>query len=82
MTRISSSHLEVFEKKKDPKTGQPVEGKVDFVKTGDVAVLKIQPLKPIVIEKFADFAPLGGFAIRDMGQTVAAGVVLDVKKKE
>ncbi len=68
--------------KKDPKTGQPVEGKVDFVKTGDVAVLKIQPLKPIVIEKFADFAPLGRFAIRDMGQTVAAGVVLDVKKKE
>jgi len=68
--------------KKDPKTGQPVEGKSDFVKTGDVAVLRIQPLKPIVIEKFQDFAPLGRFAIRDMGQTVAAGVVLDVKKKE
>ena len=68
--------------KKDPKTGQPVEGKVDFIKTGDVAVLKIQPLKPIVVEKFSDFAPLGRFAIRDMGQTVAAGVVLDVKKKE
>ena len=68
--------------KKDPKTGQPVPGKPDFVKTGDVAVLRIQPLKPIVIEKFQDFAPLGRFAIRDMGQTVAAGVVLDVKKKE
>ncbi len=68
--------------KKDPKTGQPVPGKVDFVKTGDVAVLRIQPLKPIVVEKFAEFAPLGRFAIRDMGQTVAAGVVLDVKKKE
>ncbi len=68
--------------KKDPKTGQPVAEKADFVKTGDVAVLRIQPLKPIVIEKFSDFAPLGRFAIRDMGQTVAAGVVLDVKKKE
>jgi elongation factor 1-alpha len=68
--------------KKDPKTGQPVPGKADFIKTGDVAVLKIQPLKPIVIEKFQDFAPLGRFAIRDMGQTVAAGVVLEVKKKE
>lgn len=67
--------------KKDPKSGQSA-GKVDFIKTGDVAVLKIQPLKAIVIEKFADFAPLGRFAIRDMGQTVAAGVVLDVKKKE
>lgn len=68
--------------KKDPKTGQPVPGKPDFVKTGDVAVLRIQPLKPVVIEKFQEFAPLGRFAIRDMGQTVAAGVVLDVKKKE
>jgi elongation factor 1-alpha len=67
--------------KKDPKTGQPVPGKSDFVKTGDVAVLKIMPLKPIVVEKFQDFAPLGRFAIRDMGQTVAAGVVLDVKPK-
>jgi elongation factor 1-alpha len=66
--------------KKDPKTGQSA-GKPDFIKTGDVAVLKIQPLKPIVIEKFAEFAPLGRFAIRDMGQTVAAGVVLDVKPK-
>lgn len=66
--------------KKDPKSGQSA-GKPDFVKTGDVAVLKIKPLKPIVIEKFADFPPLGRFAIRDMGQTVAAGVVLDVKAK-
>ena len=35
----------------------------------------------IVVEKFADFPPLGRFAIRDMGQTVAAGVVLDVVPK-
>jgi elongation factor 1-alpha len=67
--------------KKDPKTGQPVEGKVDFLKTGDVAVIKVQPLKPVVIEKFSDYPPLGRFAIRDMGQTVAAGVVLNVTPK-
>ena len=66
--------------KKDPKSGQSM-GKPDFIKTGDVAIVKIQPLKPVVIEKFADFPPLGRFAIRDMGQTVAAGVVLDVKPK-
>ena len=41
----------------------------------------VKPLKPIVVEKFAEFAPLGRFALRDMGQTVAAGVVLDVKPK-
>ncbi|MBN1169935.1 translation elongation factor EF-1 subunit alpha [Candidatus Micrarchaeota archaeon] len=70
---------EIIEKK-DPKSGQSA-GKPDFIKTGDVAVLKIKPMKPIVIEKFQDFPPLGRFAIRDMGQTVAAGVVLEVKAK-
>lgn len=67
--------------KKDPKTGATAQAKPDFIKTGDVAVVKIQPLKAVVVEKFADFAPLGRFALRDMGQTVAAGVVLDVKPK-
>jgi elongation factor 1-alpha len=67
--------------KKDPKTGQTAQAKPDFIKTGDVAIVKIKPLKPIVIEKFADFPPLGRFALRDMGQTVAAGVVLEVKPK-
>jgi len=67
--------------KKDPKSGQAVPGKVDFLKTGDVAIIKIQPLKNVVIEKFSEYPPLGRFAIRDMGQTVAAGVVLDVTPK-
>jgi len=67
--------------KKDPKTGQAVTENKDILKTGDAAVIKIQPLKPIVVEKFQDFPPLGRFAIRDMGQTVAAGVVLEVKAK-
>ena len=72
--------VEIVEKK-DPKTGQSA-GKADFIKTGDVAILKIQPMKSVVIEKFADYPPLGRFAIRDMGQTVAAGVVLSVTPKK
>ncbi len=68
--------------KKDPKSGQAMAGKPEFFKTGDVGIVKIQPLKPMVIEKFSDFPPLGRFAIRDMGQTVAAGVVLDVVLKK
>ncbi|MDD5339948.1 MAG: translation elongation factor EF-1 subunit alpha [Candidatus ainarchaeum sp.] len=72
--------VEILEKK-DPKTGQTAQAKPDFIKTGDVAVVRIQPLKPVVIEKFADFPPLGRFALRDMGQTVAAGVVLKVTPK-
>jgi len=72
--------IEILEKK-DPKTGQTAQLKPDFIKTGDVAIVKIQPLKAVVIEKFADFPPLGRFALRDMGQTVAAGVVLSVTPK-
>ncbi len=67
--------------KKDPKTGQTAQAKPDFIKTGDVAIVKIKPLKPVVIEKFSEYPPLGRFALRDMGQTVAAGVVLEVKPK-
>jgi elongation factor 1-alpha len=73
--------VEILEKK-DPKSGQAVPGKPEFIKTGDVALVKIQPLKNVVIEKFSDFPPLGRFAIRDMGQTVAAGVVLNITPKK
>ncbi len=64
--------------KKDPKSGQTLQAKPDFIKTGDVAIVKVKPLRPVCIEKFQEFPPLGRFAIRDMGQTVAAGVILDV----
>ena len=67
--------------KKDPRTGQSL-GKADFIKTGESAIVKVQPLKPVVVEKFQDFPPLGRFAIRDMNMTVAAGVVLDVEPAE
>lgn len=79
-THFPGKFIELVEKK-DPKTGQSL-GKPDFIKTGDAAVVKIQPLKPVVIEKFSDFPPLGRFAIRDMGQTIAAGIVLDVVEKK
>lgn len=84
--QLACTIVEIVEKK-DPKTGQamkdPVTGlplKPDFIKTGDVAVIKVKPTKKVVVEKYSDFPGLGRFAIRDMGQTVAAGVVLDVKK--
>ncbi len=79
--QIAATVTEIVEKK-DPKTGQTLQKNPEFIKNGDVAIVKIKPTRPIVIEKFADFPPLGRFAIRDMGQTVAAGVVLDVVKKQ
>jgi len=42
--------------------------------------VRIVPVRPTVVEKHSDFPGLGRFAIRDMGITVAAGVVLDVVK--
>lgn len=62
----------------DPKTGEVKAEHPDFIKAGDAAVIKCKPTKPFVLEKAADFPPLGKFAIRDMGQTIAAGMVLDV----
>ena len=61
----------------DPKTGAVLQEKPDFIKAGDAARIRVKPLRPMVMEKQADFPELARFAIRDMGQTVAAGVVLD-----
>lgn len=73
---------EIFEitKKLDPKTGATLAENPDLLKTGDAAIVKVRPSKPVVVEKQADFPQLARFAIRDMGQTVAAGVVIDLVK--
>jgi len=68
-------------KKIDPRTGQVVEEKPSFLKTGDAAWVRMEPLRPIAIETYQDFPELGRFAVRDMGTTVAAGVVKEITKK-
>ncbi|MEW6528536.1 MAG: translation elongation factor EF-1 subunit alpha [Candidatus Micrarchaeota archaeon] len=80
-THFPGKVIELVEKK-DPKTGQTIPGKPDFLKTGDTAIIKIAPTKSVVIEKFSDFPAFGRFVIRDMGGTVAAGIVLDVVEKK
>ncbi len=71
-----------LQKRLDPKTGQVAEENPTSLKTGDAAVVKITPKRPLVLEKYKEFPQLGRFAVRDMGQTVAAGVVVDLKKRE
>jgi elongation factor 1-alpha len=34
------------------------------------------------VEKFQEFPPLGRFAVRDMKQTVAVGVIKEVERKK
>jgi len=65
----------------DPRTGGTKQEKPDFIKTGDVAIVKVTPTRPMVIEKSSEIPQLGRFAVRDMGITVAAGLCLDVVKK-
>jgi elongation factor 1-alpha len=65
----------------DPRTGQPTEEKPKSIKTGDAAMVKIQPLRPLCLETFKDFPELGRFAMRDMATTVAAGVVREITQK-
>ncbi|MDP2717294.1 MAG: translation elongation factor EF-1 subunit alpha, partial [Candidatus Micrarchaeota archaeon] len=73
--QLACTITEILEKK-DPKTGQTAQANPDFLKTGDVAIVKIKPTRPVVAEKYSEFPALGRFAMRDMGQTVAAGVIL------
>jgi elongation factor 1-alpha len=65
----------------DPRTGQPTEEKPKTIKTGDSAIVKITPLRPVVLETFKEFPELGRFALRDMGSTVAAGIVREITVK-
>jgi elongation factor 1-alpha len=68
-------------RKIDPRSGQVVEEKPTFLKTGDAALVKMEPLHPIAIETYTEFPELGRFAVRDMGTTIAAGVVKEITKK-
>ena len=65
----------------DPRTGQPTEEKPKTIKTGDSAIVRIQPLRPLVIETFKEYPELGRYALRDMGATVAAGIVREITQK-
>ncbi|UCD27069.1 MAG: translation elongation factor EF-1 subunit alpha [Candidatus Bathyarchaeota archaeon] len=67
--------------KLDPRTGQTIEEKPSFLKSGDGAVVRFEPIRPFSIEAYSDFPELGRFAIRDMGTTIAAGVVKEITKK-
>ncbi len=65
----------------NPKDGTTLKENPDFIKTGDIAIVKVIPDHPFVIEKVKDIPQLGRFAIRDMGQTVAAGQCIDLVAK-
>lgn len=65
----------------DRRSGKSIEDKPKFVKSGDAAMVNLLPSKPMCVEAFSDYQPLGRFAVRDMRQTVAVGVIKSVEKK-
>ena len=73
--------LSEFIAKIDPKTGGATEDKPKFLKTGDAAIVRIKPVRPLAIETFKEFPEIGRFALRDMGTTIAAGVVKAIIEK-
>jgi len=81
-----TSHIackfEELKQKVDRRTGKAVEENPKSVKAGDAVIATLVPSKPMVVETFKEYAPLGRFAVRDMKQTVAVGVIKSVEKKE
>ncbi|MDZ7731247.1 MAG: translation elongation factor EF-1 subunit alpha [Natrialbaceae archaeon] len=73
--------IESIDKKMDPASGEVAEENPDFIQSGDAAVVTVRPQKPLSIEPSSEIPELGSFAIRDMGQTIAAGKVLEVTEK-
>jgi elongation factor 1-alpha len=71
-----------IDEKMDRRTGKTLEQNPKFVKNGDACMVTLEPSKPMVVESFNDYPPLGRFAVRDMRQTVAVGVIKSVIKKE
>ncbi|KAJ3250896.1 translation elongation factor EF-1 alpha, partial [Chytriomyces hyalinus] len=71
-----------LQEKIDRRTNKKLEDAPKFVKSGDVAIVKMIPSKPMCVESYQEYPPLGRFAVRDMRQTVAVGVIKSVEKVE
>lgn len=71
-----------LKEKCDRRSGKKLEDNPKSVKSGDAAMVDLVPSKPMCVEAFSEYPPLGRFAVRDMKQTVAVGVIKSVEKAE
>jgi len=79
--QIACTVLEIV-KQLNPLTGETLKEHPDFIKNGDAAIIKCKPTHPMVIETQKSIPQMSRFAIRDSGATVAAGMCIDVVKKQ
>ncbi|PIO24223.1 hypothetical protein AB205_0198290 [Aquarana catesbeiana] len=70
-----------LKEKIDRRSGKKLEDNPKALKSGDAAIVEMIPGKPMCVESFSQYPPLGRFAVRDMRQTVAVGVIKSVEKK-
>ncbi|MBZ3877996.1 Elongation factor 1-alpha 1 [Sciurus carolinensis] len=70
-----------LKEKIDRRSAKKLEDGPKFLKSGDATMVDMVPGKPMCVESFSDYPPLGGFALRDMRQTVAVGVIKGADKK-
>jgi elongation factor 1-alpha len=66
---IACKFAEIKEKC-DRRTGKTTEEAPKFIKSGDAAIITLIPSKPMCVEPFSEFPPLGRFAVRDMRQVI------------
>ena len=71
-----------LKEKIDRRSGKKIEDNPSKIKSGDASIVELKPSKPMCVEPFSQYAPLGRFAVRDMRQTVAVGVIKKVEKLE
>ncbi len=75
--QVAAKFVELI-KKLDQKTGAVIEDNPKFLKKNEAAIVKLQPIKKLCIEKYEEFPELGRFAVRDMGRTACVGIVKDL----
>lgn len=77
---IACKFVELLQKI-DRRSGAVKEELPSKIKSGDAAMVKLIPSKPLCVETFAEFPPLGRFAVRDMKCTVGVGIIKAVEVK-
>jgi len=65
----------------DKRSGKKLEDNPSFLKKGMAGIVQMIPSKPMAVESFSVYPPLGRFAVRDMRKTVAVGVIKKVMRK-
>jgi elongation factor 1-alpha len=75
--QVASKFIKL-DKKLDQKTGAVIEDNPKFLKRNEAAIVELQPIKKLCIEKYTEIPEMGRFAVRDMGRTVAVGIVKEI----